>query len=85
MNMNQVNVSGGPVSYNYPVHRVSLHFGMDGRSGSEHTVAGSSFVGEVRKEGGRGVEIKVQLYSDYFSKRVVALRWWPYFSFYSVL
>ena len=44
----QVNVSGGPVAYNYPVHRISLHFGMDGASGSEHTVAGRNFVGEVR-------------------------------------
>ncbi len=42
-----VNVSGGPLAYNYPVQSVNLHFGMDDETGSEHLVAGSSFVGEV--------------------------------------
>ena len=41
------NVSGGPLGYNYPVHSVSLHFGLRDKSGSEHTVDGKSFPGEV--------------------------------------
>ena len=41
------NISGGPLDYSYPMHSVSLHFGLRERSGSEHTVGGRSFPGEV--------------------------------------
>ena len=46
---NQVNISGGPVLYSYPIHLISIHFGQreDG-SGSEHTIDGQKFVGEVK-------------------------------------
>ena len=41
------NITGGPLDYNYPVHSVSLHYGLRDNSGSEHTVDGKSFPGEV--------------------------------------
>lgn len=42
-----VNISGGPLTYNYPVYSVAFHFGLDDASGSEHAIAGRNFVGEV--------------------------------------
>ena len=42
------NITGGPLDYSYPVHSVSLHFGLRDNSGSEHTVDGKSFPGEVQ-------------------------------------
>ena len=41
------NITGGPLDYSYPMHSVSLHFGLRDKSGSEHTVDGKSFPGEV--------------------------------------
>ena len=46
-------LSRGPLVYNYRVHSMTLHFGQrDGGpgalEGSEHTLNGQSFVGEVR-------------------------------------
>ena len=45
----RVNISRGPVVYNYPIYSISIHFGQreDG-SGSEHTIDGQNFVSEVR-------------------------------------
>ena len=43
------NITGGPLDYSYPVHSVSLHFGLRDNSGSEHTVDGKSFPGEVNR------------------------------------
>lgn len=42
-----VNISGGPLSYRYQFHEVHLHFGLDDRVGSEHTVNGHTFPAEV--------------------------------------
>lgn len=42
-----VNISGGPLSYRYQFHEIHLHFGMDDRTGSEHTVDGHAFPAEV--------------------------------------
>ena len=42
-----VNISGGPLSYNYPIYDISLHFGMRDDQGSEHTIDGEHFAGEV--------------------------------------
>ena len=41
------NISGGPLDYNYPIHSVSLRFGLQDSSGSEHTIDGRKFPGEV--------------------------------------
>lgn len=43
----QVNISRGPVQYNYPIHYMSLHFGMTDDFGSEHAIDGHHFAGEV--------------------------------------
>jgi len=43
-----VNISGGPLSYRYQFHEIHLHFGVDDRTGSEHTVDGHAFPAEVR-------------------------------------
>jgi hypothetical protein len=42
-----VNISGGPVSYNYPIYNLAIHFGQRDDKGSEHTIDGSYLVGEV--------------------------------------
>lgn len=42
-----VNISGGPLSYRYQFHEIHLHFGLDDRTGSEHTVDGHAFPAEV--------------------------------------
>lgn len=42
-----VNISGGPLAYNYPIFDVSLHFGLRDEKGSEHTIDGKYFAGEV--------------------------------------
>ena len=33
-----VNVTGGPLSYNYPIYEISVHFGLRDEQGSEHTI-----------------------------------------------
>ena len=33
-----VNITGGPLSYNYPIYEISLHFGLRDGHGSEHTI-----------------------------------------------
>ena len=42
-----VNISGGPLSYNYPIYDISLHFGLRDEIGSEHSIDGSQYAGEV--------------------------------------
>lgn len=42
-----VNISGGPLSYQYTVDHVAIHFGRQDTSGSEHTIDGIAFPGEV--------------------------------------
>lgn len=43
-----LNVSGGPLQYNYHLHQMKLHFGEDEQRGSEHTINGLSFPAEVQ-------------------------------------
>lgn len=45
--ISHLNVSGGPLQYNYHLHQMKLHFGDKEHSGSEHTVNGLSFPAEV--------------------------------------
>lgn len=42
-----VNVTGGPLSYTYTLHSIHLHFGTNDLKGSEHTIEGIAFPGEV--------------------------------------
>lgn len=42
-----INISGGPLSYSYSFHSLHLHFGRTDATGSEHTIAGLAFPGEV--------------------------------------
>ncbi|GFS84746.1 putative carbonic anhydrase-like protein 2 [Nephila pilipes] len=42
-----VTVNGGPLSYKYRVHEVLLHYGRTDDRGSEHTIAGHAFPGEL--------------------------------------
>lgn len=43
-----INISGGPLAYNYPIHSVAFHFGLNDDGGSEHLIDGRRFPGEVR-------------------------------------
>lgn len=42
-----VTIGGGPLSYNYSVAHIKLHFGALDTIGSEHTVNGTPFPAEV--------------------------------------
>ncbi|CAH1267995.1 CA10 [Branchiostoma lanceolatum] len=46
---NRVNLTGGPLSYLYRLQELRLHYGSIDSQGSEHSVDGYSFPGEVRK------------------------------------
>lgn len=46
-NAHFVNISGGPLSYSYSFESMHLHFGRSDGIGSEHTISGLSFAGEV--------------------------------------
>lgn len=47
-NQHYVNISGGPLSYKYRVSEIIIHFGSIDSLGSEHTIDGESFPGEVQ-------------------------------------
>ncbi|KAF3424697.1 hypothetical protein E2986_13587 [Frieseomelitta varia] len=55
-----VNISGGPLSYRYQFHEIHLHFGLDDRTGSEHTVDGHAFPAELQIFG-----FNSQLYNNF--------------------
>ncbi|ASK51291.1 Carbonic anhydrase, GAG-binding MV membrane protein [Eptesipox virus] len=40
-------ISSGPLKYNYTVEEIHLHWGKDNNIGSEHTVNGKHFSGEI--------------------------------------
>ncbi|KAL3880128.1 hypothetical protein ACJMK2_032396, partial [Sinanodonta woodiana] len=42
-----VNVTLGPLSYNYRIKQIKLHFGGENYIGSEHTIQGKAFPGEI--------------------------------------
>ncbi|GIY54785.1 hypothetical protein CEXT_502921, partial [Caerostris extrusa] len=44
---NPINISGGPLSYKYRFHELHLHYGRTDDRGSEHTLSGTAFPGEV--------------------------------------
>lgn len=43
----KVNISGGPLSYQYTLSEVHIHYGNHDEHGSEHTIAGKHFPAEV--------------------------------------
>jgi len=45
--VSSVNVTGGPLSYTYTLDSIHLHFGTNDSKGSEHTIEGIAFPGEV--------------------------------------
>jgi len=45
--LHYVNVSAGPLSYQYRVSELIIHFGVTDSTGSEHTINGLSFPAEV--------------------------------------
>lgn len=42
-----INITGGPLSYKYQFQELQLHFGMQDKFGSEHTINGYAFPAEV--------------------------------------
>jgi len=42
-----INISGGPLAYQYRVHELSIHFGRDDTRGSEHSIKNQHFPAEV--------------------------------------
>ncbi len=42
-----INISGGPLTYQYRVCEITFHFGSIDSLGSEHTIDGQSFPAEV--------------------------------------
>ncbi|XP_012265017.2 carbonic anhydrase-related protein 10 [Athalia rosae] len=55
-----VNISGGPLSYRYQFHEIHLHYGLEDRTGSEHTVDGYAFPAEIQIFG-----FNSQLYNNF--------------------
>lgn len=45
--LHYVNITSGPLSYQYRVNEIILHFGATNSTGSEHTINGVSFPAEV--------------------------------------
>ncbi|KAL4230275.1 Carbonic anhydrase-related protein 10 [Mactra antiquata] len=43
-----VNITSGPLSYTYRLYQIKLHYGVNNSVGSEHTIDGKSFVGEIQ-------------------------------------
>ncbi|KAH6936335.1 hypothetical protein HPB50_016196 [Hyalomma asiaticum] len=43
-----VNISGGPLSYQYRFHELHIHYGRSDDRGSEHTIAGKPFPAELQ-------------------------------------
>lgn len=58
-----LNVTAGPLQYNYHLHQMKLHFGHDEASGSEHTINGLSFP----------AELQILAYNDLYSNYTQAL------------
>ena len=45
-----INISGGPMSYEFRITEINLHFGSTDSVGSEHTIDGQAFPAEVRAQ-----------------------------------
>ncbi|ESN96351.1 hypothetical protein HELRODRAFT_68435, partial [Helobdella robusta] len=50
-NITNVNISGGPLSYQYRISEVIFHVGKDDRDGSEHSIQNVSFPAEIQLVG----------------------------------
>lgn len=46
-NAEDVNISSGPLSYLYRAYEIKFHYANNDSKGSEHTINGNHFVGEV--------------------------------------
>ncbi|KAL1491295.1 hypothetical protein ABEB36_011913 [Hypothenemus hampei] len=55
-----VNITGGPLAYRYQFEEIHLHYGLNDQFGSEHSISGYSFPGEIQIFG-----FNSQLYSNY--------------------
>lgn len=42
-----VNISGGPLAYRYQLEEMYIHYGIENHQGSEHSIHGYFFPGEV--------------------------------------
>lgn len=58
--VNLIELSGGPLAYTYSLSHIALHYGRDEMRGSEHTIAGIQFPGELQFN-----FFNQQLYSSY--------------------
>ena len=45
---NSVVISGGPLSYQYTITNITLHYGRENNRGSEHTISSVQFPGEIQ-------------------------------------
>lgn len=45
---NSVTIRGGPLSYEYTMSNITLHYGRENSRGSEHTINGFQFPGEIQ-------------------------------------
>ena len=54
----QVNLTGGPLSYKYQFEELHIHYGIGNSQGSEHTLNGYAFPAEV-----------IIIYMQYTAKR----------------
>lgn len=43
-----VNITGGPLAYDYQFEEIYIHYGIKDDLGSEHRIHGYAFPGEVR-------------------------------------
>ncbi|KAH3838930.1 hypothetical protein DPMN_112347 [Dreissena polymorpha] len=55
-----VNITSGPLSYRYRLYQIKLHFGRENQSGSEHTVDGRGYDGELHF-----MAYNTELYANY--------------------
>ncbi|KAI2801050.1 Carbonic anhydrase- protein 10 [Blomia tropicalis] len=55
-----ININGGPLSYSYTFHSLHIHFGRIDSHGSEHSISGFQFPGEIQIIG-----YNSDLYSSY--------------------
>lgn len=56
----QIQFNNGPLSYNYTLDHIALHFGAENGHGSEHRISGQQFTGELQL-----IAYNSQLYGNY--------------------
>lgn len=72
-------LSGGPLSSRYRLEQFHMHWGVNDNEGSEHTVDGRSFAGEVRLHATYSLPVVQSLYFD-FQARCRRVITYPHFS-----